>query len=407
VEVITIKLKRIFSMILVLIIATSTLVFAEDNALTVQDAIKTAMANSVDIMKYTNSIATLERNHREAIISSRQVDDLLEMDDRFRKLSRRSTRTPEEEMEFQMLASILKDYMSFEQRLNLEISSELSPSNMEYMVNVNKGLLKSTKDNIYLTIYRNFNNISKIEDSIMIKNSLISNLESNLRYATAKFSLGKLSSNSLSLIKLDMQKAKIELNKLQIEKQKYIIELNKNLGIPLDSIHAKYVNDEIPKDITAKSLQEYTALAFTNRDDVMSAKKYYEIKQKEYDITKIYYYYDTEVAHMNAQVALNDAKDKLDSTEINAQIQVMNAYNSFQSQLTNHEKNKISRDLNEKTLQETRSRYNLGLTTELELNKANINYSQSQLAYLSSARDTWLAKLNLDLACGIVINNNN
>jgi len=405
--VIKIKLKRFVSAILVLIMTTTTFVFAGGTVLTMQDAIKTAVDNSVDITKYSNAIQKYEREYRESIVSSRQMKDLLELDDRFRKLSRKGdNRTPQENAEHRALYLMFEDYMSFEERLNLEIASELTPSNMEYLINVHKSLLKSAKDNVYLSVYGSFNKIAKINDSIMIKTSLINNLESNYKIATAKNSLGKLSNNSLKLIGYDLQKSKIELSKLKSEKQKLIFDLNRILGIPLDTTYDNYSNEQSAKEMVAKKPEEYLLLAFTNRDDVKSAQQYYEIKQKEFDITKIYYLMETEVAHMNALVALNDAKNKLDNTKMNVQLQVTNAYNNFQSQLNNLEKSKINRDLNERLLQDTKQKYNLGLTTELELNKANINYSQSQLTYLTTSRDAWLAKLNLDLACGIVVNNN-
>lgn len=405
-EVVKIKPKRILCAILILVISTSTLVYAEDSILTLQDAINAALSNSVDVMKYSNTVEVLKRDYADTVISSRQMKDMLEIDERFRKLSRKRSRTVAEEAEYQLLQSILGSYMSISQRMDMDIASQLSPSNMNYMISLNKSLLESTKNNIYLSVYSSFNTLSKTEDSIMVKKALINNLETSYKTAATKYALGKLSYNSLNVIKLDLQKAKIELNKLTTERQKNIIQLNSILGIPLDIQYTKYQNDAIPNEITLKALDDYIASAFANREDYKLAKQYAEIKQKEFDIVKDYYYFDTNVNNKSAQIELNNARNQLEVTKVNIQLQVLNSYNDFQSKLLNLEKGRINRDLNERALNETKSRYSLGLTTELELTEANINYSESSLTYLSSLRDAWQAKLNLDSSCGIVINNN-
>ncbi|MDF2530467.1 MAG: hypothetical protein K0Q65_48, partial [Clostridia bacterium] len=263
-EVIQIKLKRIFSAMLVLIIATSTLVYAEDSTLTIQGAVKTATEKSLDVMKYTNAVARFQRNYADALASSRQIKDMLEIDRRFRKLSNMTSRTPAEEAEYQMLSSMFKKYMSASERLDMEVSGALAPSNMEYMLNVNKALLESAKENIYLTVYKSFNNITKAEDAIRVKSALISNLETNYKAATAKYAQGKLSLNNLKTIELELQKAKIELNTLQTEKKKLLIQFNVILGMPLDHQYSSYVNEAVPETITMKTLQEYIDIAYAN-----------------------------------------------------------------------------------------------------------------------------------------------
>jgi hypothetical protein len=406
VEVIQIKLKRIFSAMLVLIIATSTLVYAEDNTLTVQNAVKTATEKSLDVMKYTNAVARFQRNYADALASSRQIKDMLEIDRRFRKLSNMTSRTPAEEAEYQMLSSMFKKYMSASERLDMEVSGALAPSNMEYMLNVNKALLESAKENIYLTVYKSFNNITKAEDAIRVKSALISNLETNYKAATAKYAQGKLSLNSLKTIELELQKAKIELNTLQTEKKKLLIQFNVILGMPLDHQYSSYINEAVPETITMKTLQEYIDIAYANNASYKTAKQSFEIKKKEYELITGFYVYETNQKNMSAYIAYNEAKDQFETTEVNIQLQVMNAANSLQNQLTNLEKSKIALDLQERNLQEVKSKYSLGLTTELQVSEANISYYKSQLDYLSAARDTWLTKLNLDLACGIAKNNN-
>ena len=405
-EVIKIKLKRIFSAILILIIATSNLVYAEDNTLTVQIAVKTATEKSLEVMKYTNAVTRYQRDYADSLASSRQIKDMLEIDARFRKLSNKTSRTPAEEAEYQMLSAMLKKYMSASQRLDLTISSELTPSNMEYMLNVNKALLESAKENIYLTVYKSFNNITKAEDSIRVKSALVSNLETNYKAATAKYAQGKLSSNSFNKIGLELQKSKIELNTLQTEKKKIIIGLNLILKMPLEYQYNNYINEVVPESITMKTLQEYIDLAYASNDNYKTAQQSFEIKKKEYEMLTGFYPYETSTKNMSAYIEYNEAKDQFETTEINLQLQVMNSVSSFQSQLTNLEKNKITLDLQDRNLQEVKSKYSLGLATELEVSEANISYYQSQLNYLSTARDTWLAKLNLDLTCGIAENNN-
>lgn len=391
---------------LVLVIATSTLVYAEGNTLTVQSAVKTATEKSLEVMKYNNAIGRYQRDYADALASSRQIKDMLEIDARLRKLTNKTSRTPAEEAEYQILSSMFNKYMSASERLDMEISGALAPNNMEYMLNVNKALLESTKENIYLTVYKSFNNITKADDSIRIKSSLISNLETNYKAATAKYAQGKLSINSFNIIKLELQKAKIELNTLQIEKKKIFIDLNVSLGMPLESQYSDYINEKVPETITMKTLQEYIDLAFANNDNYKTAQQSYAIKKKEYEMLTGFYVYETGAKNMGAYIKYNEAKNQFDTTEINLQLQVMNSVNSFQGQLTNLEKSKISLDLQDRNLKDIKSRYNLGLATELEVSEANINYYKSQLDNLSATRDTWLTKLNLDLTCGIAKNNN-
>ncbi|HYE09001.1 MAG TPA: TolC family protein, partial [Patescibacteria group bacterium] len=356
--------------------------------------------------KYTNAVARYQRNYADALASSRQMKDMLEIDRRFRKLSNMTSRTPAEEAEYQMLSSMFKKYMSASERLDMEVSGALAPSNMEYMLNVNKALLESAKENIYLTVYKSFNNITKAEDAIRVKSSLISNLETNYKAATAKYAQGKLSLNSLKTIELELQKAKIELNTLQTEKKKLLIQFNVILGMPLDHQYSSYVNEAVPETITMKTLQEYIDIAYANNASYKTAKQSFEIKKNEYELITGFYVYETNQKNMSAYIAYNEAKDQFETTEVNIQLQVMNAANSLQNQLTNLEKSKIALDLQERNLQEVKSKYSLGLTTELQVSEANISYYKSQLDYLSAARDTWLTKLNLDLACGIAKNNN-
>lgn len=405
-EVIEIKLKRIFSAMLVLVIATSTLAYAEDNTLTVQNAVKTATEKSLEVMKYTNAVARYHKNYADALASSRQTKDMLELDARFRKLSKMTSRTPTEDAEYQMLSEMLLRYMSTTERLDMEISGKLTPSNVDYMLNVNKALLESAKENIYLTVYKSFNNITKAENAVRVKSELVSNLETNYKAATAKYALGKLSTNSFNIIELELQKSKVELNTLYTEKMKMLISLNVLLGTPLESQYSNYINEEVPENITMKTLQEYIDLAYANNDNYKTAQQSLEIKKKEYEMVTGFYVYETSTENATAYIEYNEAKDQFETTEINLQLQVMNSVNSFQNQMTNLEKSKITLDLQDRNLQEVKLKYSLGLATELEVSGANISYYQSQLDYLSAARDTWLAKLNLDLACGIAENNN-
>ncbi|OGO76522.1 MAG: hypothetical protein A2Y23_08025 [Clostridiales bacterium GWB2_37_7] len=393
-------------MMLVLIIATSTLTYAEGNTLTIPSAVQIATEKSLDVMKYTNAVARYERDHANALASSRQMKDMLEIDARFRKLANKASRTPAEEAEYQILSSMLKKYMSASERLDLEITSELTPSSVEYMLNVNKALLKSAKENIYLSVYKSFNNITKAEDSIRVKSALITNLESNYKVAAAKYAQGKISANSLNTLRLELQKAKIELNTLQTELKKNMIEFNRSLGMPLDYEYTDYINEELPETITAKTLQEYIDLAYANNESFKAAQQQFEIKKKEYEMTTGFYVYESNTKNMSAAIAYNEAKNQFETTDINLQLQVMNAVTSFQNQLTNLEKNKIALNLQEKNLQETKSKYNLGLVTELAVSEANISYYKSQLDYLTASRDTWLTKLNLDLITGTAENNN-
>ncbi|MDF2532240.1 MAG: hypothetical protein K0Q65_1821 [Clostridia bacterium] len=400
------KRKRIFSAILVLVIATSALVYAEDNTLTIQSSVKAATENSLEVLKYTNAVARYQRDYADSLASSRQINDMLEIDARLRTLSLKSSRTPAEEAEYQMLSSMFSKYMSSAERLDMEIASELTPDNMAYMLNINKSLLATAKENIYMNVYKSFNSITKANDSIRVKRALISNLETNFKAATAKYAQGKLAANSLNTIKLELEKAKIELNTLETEKKKTTLQLNLMLGMPLEHQYSNYINDVVPETIPIKSLQEYIDLAYANNDNFKTAKQSFEIKKKEYEMITGLYAYETNTKNMSAYIQYNEAKNQFETSDINLQLQVMNTYNSFQNQLTNLEKSKINLDLQNRNLQEVKSRYGLGLATELAVSEANISYYKSQLDYLSATRDTWLTKLNLDLVCGIAKNNN-
>jgi hypothetical protein len=406
VEVIKIKVKRIFSALLIFILAASSMVYADDNSLTVADAVKIATDASLQVMQYTNAIVRYQRDYADSLATSRQINDMLDMDARFRKLSMKDSRTPEEEAEYQILSTMLKKYMSASERLNMTITSELTPSNMEYMLNVNKALLKSTKENIYLSVYKAFNNITKADDAIRVKTSLITNLENNYKIAILKYNQGKLSSNGLKTMELELQKARIELNTLQVQKKQTIIGFNKLLGKPLEYQYSEYINDIVPENIPMKTLQEYINLAYENNDDFKDAKQSFEIAKKKYELTTGLYPYDTSTNNMSAYIDYNNAKNQYDTADINLQLQVRSVFTSFQNQLTNLERNKVNLGLQDTKLSEIKSKYNLGLATELDVNDAYTSYYESQLNYLSSTRDTWLAKLNLDLVCGTAKNNN-
>jgi CRISPR/Cas system-associated endonuclease/helicase Cas3 len=176
--------------------------------------------------------------------------------------------------------------------------------------------------------------------------------------------------------------------------------------MPLEHQYSNYINDVVPETIPIKALQEYIDLAYANNDNFKTAKQSFEIKKKEYEMITGLYAYETNTKNMSATIQYNEAKDQFETTDINLQLQVMNSYNSFQNQLTNLEKSKINLDLQDRNLQEVKSRYGLGLATELAVSEANISYYKSQLEYLSATRDTWLTKLSLDLVCGIAKNNN-
>jgi len=399
------KYKRVATMILVIFLLMSSVIYADNGRLNMQDALELALKNSPDIMKYTNTIKTLERDYADTVLSSRSLKDSLEMDERFRKLSRKLVRTPEEELEYKLLKSILINYMSTSQRLQLTITSELSPSNMQYMLNINRNMLQSKKDNIALSVYKSYNNISKTEESIRIKNRLVNSMESSLKSANLKYLQGKISYYSLLLIKLDDQKAKIDLNKLLTEKEKNIAEIHKALGVSLNNKYNEYRIDSIPEVSSIKSSQEYVDLALANRQDIKNAQNYYDIEEKEFEITKKFYYYETNINHKNALLELNGAKDNMESTRITVQLQVINLYSNLENQLNNMKKAKVNLELSQAKLKELQSKRNLGLATELELTNANISLTQSEIQYITTQRDAWLAKMNLDIACGIAVNN--
>lgn len=402
-EVKGLKLNRLLSILIIITLILANLVYAEYSVLTESDALKSALENSTNILKYSNAIKLLERDYRQAVISSRSMKKVLEMDERLSKLAIKTTRTPEEEIEYQMLDSMLSDYMSMQDRLNLTISSELSTSNTEYMLNINRNLLQSSKNNAIIATYTAYNELSKTEASIRIKQALISNMENNFRAASLKYLQGKLSTKDINLIELNIQKTKIELSKLLSQKEKNVIQIHKVIGVPLDNRYSEYKNEDVPDIITIDSLQKYIDVALVNREDIKNAKKFYEIKQKEFEITKQYYYFETNVNHKEALVELKSAENALETTKLEIQLQVMDAFNRFETQLNNLAKTKINFDLAETKLKEMKSKHKLGLITEYQLSSAYIDHSQSHLQYLSTTKDTWLAKLSLDIVCGIAV----
>lgn len=402
-EVKGLKLNRLLSVLIIITLILGNLVYAEYSVLNESDALESALKNSTDILEYSNAIKLLERDYRQAVISSRSMKKVLEMDERLSQLATKTTRTPEEEIEYQMLDSMLPDYMSMQDRLNLAINSELSTSNIEYILNINRNLLQSSKNNAIIATYTAYNELSKTEASIKIKQALISNMENNFREANLKYSQGKISTKDINLIGLNIQKAKIELSKLRSQKEKNIIQIHKVIGVPLDSKYNEYKNEDVPEIITIDNLQKYIDLALVNREEIKNAKKFYEIKQKEYEITKKYYYFETNVNHKEALIELKSAENALETTKLELQLQVMDTFNRFETQLNNLEKTKINFDLAEAKLKEMKSKHKLGLITEYQLSSAYVDHSQSHIQYLNTTKDTWLAKLNLDIVCGIAV----
>lgn len=369
-------IKRICALVLVLLLLEGLFsgVSANGNLLSLDNAVEAALANSPEITKYNNAITKLERQYREAVVSSRNIEDLLN--------------------------SIHKESLSEEEKYELNLSSQLNDDNIEYIINTNKAMLQLSKNNIVLQLNQLFMQWRKINGSINNQNLLISSLERNLYTAKTKLALGKVSTKSVEQLGIKLQSAKVELNNLKRQKSSIEISINKLTDEPVNKRYDEYtINKQMPS-LNPGNADNYVAAAIDNRLDIKAALKLYEVKKSSFDITKQYYYFDTNINNKSAWIDMNDALDKLESTKLQAQIQVLNAYEQLESQLNTIESNKQAMEASLSRYNEAQKKINMGLVTELELSNAQIEYIKSKDKYESSLNDGWYKKLQLDNACG-------
>lgn len=396
------KLKKLFILITASLLLLCQVVSADSNVLTREGAIAQAIERSTDLQSKTNMINRLERNYRETITSSRGVGDLLNLDERFRKLSRRSDNlTPEEQIEYNMLSSMFSKYMTFDERYNLELSSQLNDDNLLYSVNLNKSILDSAKNNIVISVYQAFNSLAKLDSSVSSKQGLIGNLERNLSSAQTKYKLGKTSYNDLTQISLNLKQARVELNKLLYQRNIAVLNLNKLIGEPYDKKYNEYKIDNQQNNIALKNLDESTKQALENRSDIKNATSYVELKQKQFDITKDTYYFDTNLTHKNALLELESAKNDLELLKLKVQLDVSGSYEQLENQINLVESTKQNMQVASKRYEEAQLKYKQGSVTDLVLANANTQYVLSKIQYENAKLDCEVIKLKLDSTCGL------
>lgn len=391
--------------LLVIIVLTNCIVYGSNYDITKDIAIEKALKASQELIIRNNLIQKLERDYNDAVIESRSIKDLLYMDERLWHLTHKNDKTFEENMEYQILKSLLSEPMTETDAFQLTLASEINADNIRYAINVNKAILSSTRNSIVFNIYQQFISLDKINGNIENQRSLIINLEKSFDTAEKKFKYGKISNNDLKLLSLQLNKEKVVLSRLLIQREIMVSTIQKYIGESNDKKYSAYKIEMPIINISARELSDYKEDAFSDRVDLANAIQYSELKKRKFEITKRNYYYETNINHINALIELNDAQNKLDNLYIDVEQQVLNAYELLLNQINLIESNRQNYEISELKYNEAQERYRLGLFTELQLSKANIEYIQSKTNYENAKKEGLLKKLSLDNICGLSLLN--
>lgn len=383
-----------------IILATSGLVYADNSKLSIDDVLQNSLKANSTLEKQKENLKSVEDDYNDSIQSSIRISGVLERYERLNDLSTKESLTPQEEQEYSMLKKMMPDTLSEDKEYSYMQVKDLSPANLKYALHTSTTAITNMENQIKLTAYSQYSNLISTKQSIDLQKALVKNLEKSQKIVEAKYKMNFVSKIEYLTFNAKLQKANLELKNMQNMFQVSIININKLMDRPITTKYDDYINIKISQTIKLDPIEKYIETAMQNKPEVINAKEYFDIKSREYELTKNIYPSDSQLKNTEAKYNMDCAADELDKSKYEAEASVVQAYRDTENKLLLAENADRLYQINKTKYAEAQKKYSMGKINEVQLTDSSISLSDSEIKLQKAQVDLWLSNIKLDIACG-------
>ncbi|MDM8533138.1 TolC family protein [Clostridiaceae bacterium HSG29] len=388
--------KIISTMLIVMIISSlGVMSFANENTLSLADAVNMAIENTDAINDLEDQMEDMWENHNDALTYKNQIEAMLTNLRRFedlydKKYVEKETLTPAETVKFTIYQAMFgktPPKYSGQEMLDTYIKNRDFP---HYLTWVGYETMRNNKKQIPITLEVNvkelYVNILNLNDMINSQNLYTSILEDKYESAKLKYELGQISAFSLLNEETNYKIQKLNYEKLDRQLKTLKLNFNNLVGIDLKSdveLTSKLYDF---RKIELNDLSFYEESAVENRMEVINAKLTYDMESREAGIIADYLSNPLTNDRLTYDSDLIDAENALDEAILDVKEDVTKAYFETLQSLDDYN-SKIdgylmkTRDLNEK-----RSMYEKGMLDKNTFGMIEFAYNMAKDSLVSSRR---------------------
>ncbi|WP_425446214.1 TolC family protein [Dethiothermospora halolimnae] len=223
---------------------------------------------------------------------------------------------------------------------DVEITKELTPDRLNMAIELAEKGKESTIEQTRLGVEKLYYEVKKMENLIDIQRESIERAKDQLKIAKSKLKNGVGTEVAVTMAEINLSDLEIELDNLNIGYNSARMNLNKLLGLPVNTelTLTSEVEFEKFKDIGA---EEIVMKAYEDRMDMYQVKKKYEFTLRETEINKKFYDKYT-YPYKYQQYNLNKAQINLDNKKTDIEIEVkldLQKLNSLENEIKKYDNN--------------------------------------------------------------------
>lgn len=377
-------IKRCVTLMFIFTLLLSSYTYAEEETLTLEQAIDMATKDQSNIENMNDTIEDLWKNYYSAKDGKKQIESTLRTLDRFEELYDKKYKDGDSldlaertELEgYQMAFGNEPPKYTGQEMLDKFIRTRDLTWKSVY-AEIQK--LKNTRSTVMLSVEKGvrdlYNQVISLQTTLEQQQVYLNITRKQHDQLVAKFELGQVSNSELktseqNLIILEKQIEQISNNLFTLE-----MNFNQLIEAPITS---KYnlvdTVTEITVDPIHKTLDEYLEAAILNRSEMKNARIDLEIKENEDEVIKKYLKNELLTDRVNADIALITAQHSLSVTEAKIIDNVSDGYISMLTYWNDYQLSLQSLNLKKKSLVDVEERFGLGQVTDItvELSKYSV-----------------------------------
>lgn len=372
-------MKKVIVLILTISMLFETGVFAESNALNLDDAINQAITNSQQLKVDDLTIQNAEKVYDQAQSDSDKI----------------YMTTIENAKWFVADGLKDKDYVSTQRK-----AKDLSPEQTKSDWNVAIKSKDLDEASLKLDIYNTYYSLIKAKDDAKIKSDFANISARELKSVDAKYKRGIASKNDYIMAQVAKNNADIQLKLAQRAQKRLNAKFYKQMSAGYQPDVKDLVRNLEYKDVSDVPVEDCIKKALDNRLEVYTSGETERLKQLEFDIINKYYG-EGDTEYKDAANNLEDAKLTVDTTKTNIEFEIRTAYINLQNMLDTIEINKEEVQKSEINYSVLKTKRRVGMATTLEVDESKLSLDKTNKTLNDSIMDYIVARAQFDAAQGI------
>lgn len=364
------KKIRLLSIILIILLFSSSFVFAADEVLDIEKAAIKAVQNSSSV-KVTNNYLDMASDSYTTIMNTTER-------------SKRLLLIPQGTNTFTIIKNL-----------------ELLPITAENQLNKADINFQTTQSFTRIAAYRAYITLLGADYGVELQEKLVKNMETNYKNAQTKLKLGTMSSSDAKIAEINYLKEKLNLQKYQRNAQSALMALNKMMGEPLTKEYSQYVENNINPSDTMRSLEDYLNSSVSSRSEVLTAQWDLDFKKKEQVHDKLTHPILTDIYYTTSKYDLQEAENILTTAKIDVEMDLTTGYRNLETKMKDWENAENQYDLAKTTYDNVSKSYAQGLVSVIQLMEADKSLTGSKIQLRNAQLEAWLYQIRMDIASSI------